>query len=166
MRGFNLSHINWEELKATIADEQGLFISWTQEMLLVQTIRTPTHRKGKILDLFFVKQGVLIKILHYPLSDHHPATKTVICCHSLYGHFDPNVWRVSLIRINLKIACVSCTFHGSARRNCGLNVASRITKSIIILLCWKTWEDNTFAFLLRLLHDAYDCQIKDSKKLK
>ena len=71
---FNLPHINWEECAARIADEQGLVDSLTQNLLLEQIIRTPTHRKGNILDLVFVTHSDAYdyEILDFPLSDHNP----------------------------------------------------------------------------------------------
>ena len=71
---FNLPHINWEECAARIADEQDLVDSLTQDLLLEQIIRTPTHRKGNILDLVFVTHSddYDYEILDFPLSDHNP----------------------------------------------------------------------------------------------
>ena len=71
---FNLPHINWEECAARIADEQDLVDSLTQDLLLEPIIRTPTHRKGNILDLVFVTHSDDYdnEILDFPLSDHNP----------------------------------------------------------------------------------------------
>ena len=71
---FNLPHINWEECAARIADEQDLVDSLTQDFLLEQIIRTPTHRKGNFLDLVFVTHSddYDYEILDFPLSDHNP----------------------------------------------------------------------------------------------
>ena len=69
-----MPHINWEECAARIADEQDLVDSLTQDLLLEQIIRTPTHRKGNILDLVFVTHSddYDYEILDFPLSDHNP----------------------------------------------------------------------------------------------
>ena len=71
---FNFPHINCEECTARTADEQCLLDSLTQDLLLEQIIRTPTHRKGINLDLVFVTHSDAYdyEILDFPLSDHNP----------------------------------------------------------------------------------------------
>ena len=71
---FDLPLINWEECAARNADEQDLVDSLTQDLLLEQIIRTPTHRKGNILDLVFVTHSddYDYEILDFPLSDRTP----------------------------------------------------------------------------------------------
>ena len=74
MGDFNLPNINWESITTLISVDQSLIDSMTQELLLEQIIRSPTHKRGNILDLVFVSQPDAFdyEVLPASFSDHYP----------------------------------------------------------------------------------------------
>ena len=74
MGDFNLPNVNWESTTTAISVDQSLLDSMTQELLLEQIIRSPTHKRGNILDLVFVSQPDAFDYEVLPASflDHYP----------------------------------------------------------------------------------------------
>ena len=74
MGDFNLPNVNWESNTTAISVDQSLLDSMTQELLLEQIIRSPTHKRGNILDLVFVSQPDAFgyEVLPASFSDHYP----------------------------------------------------------------------------------------------
>ena len=74
MGDFNLPNVNWESNATAISVDQSLLDSMTQELLLEQIIKSPTHKIGNILDLVFVSQPDAFdyEVLPASFSDHYP----------------------------------------------------------------------------------------------
>ena len=76
---FNFTHINWDTQSSNVPLEQD-FLNIFAENSLIQTVHTPTHRHGNILDLLLTSSGRFvdnINVLKDSLickSDHFPIT--------------------------------------------------------------------------------------------
>ena len=74
MGDFNLPNVNWKSNTTAISVGQSFIDSMTLELLLEQIIRSPTHKRGNILDLVFVSQPDAFdyEVLPASFSEHYP----------------------------------------------------------------------------------------------
>ena len=84
---FNLSSVEWPatQVNNSATRVEKMFVESFSELGLEQLVNSPTHNKGKILDLLLTNSSTLvkdIKVLENTMickSDHYPITFSVVC---------------------------------------------------------------------------------------
>ena len=84
---FNLSSVEWSatQVNNSVSRLEKMFLESFSELGLEQLVNSPTHNKGKILDLLLTNSSTLvkdIKVLENTMvcnSDHYPITFSVVC---------------------------------------------------------------------------------------
>ena len=84
---FNLSSVEWPatQVNNSVSRLEKMFVESFSELGLEQLVNSPTHNKGKILDLLLTNSSILvkdIKVLENTMickSDHYPITFSVVC---------------------------------------------------------------------------------------